>query len=451
MKKIALLTTMLSLVVMVQAQYESIKNKLLIATPKNIQDAKDDVDKKMTNAKFTSKPEAYILKATIYSYLSSDSATRAAGKAGPYQEEAETTLKKYLELDPTGDLISDPIYRNGPINLYGNLFNEGYELYQAKKYAESFNKFKKVSDYSDLLSKHKQLNSNVDTNVLILAAYTADNSDQKDEAAKFYQRLADAGVSGESYENVYRFLVTHYFSKGDMANFEKNKVLGAKYYPKSEFFTYDKVDFAVGLAEGLPAKLEAIDALLANDPDNYKANMSLVELAFSALHSEKEEDGGVPAKDRAKLEERMLKALTKLQQTKPEDPLPFVVMGDHYINISIQADKKREDHVADMRKRNKPGTPASKEDIAKRDALEKDYETVYFKAIEPYEKAAAIYGSKVGSLTDQEKQQYKKVAGYLGDLYTFKASRAKGAKPAEVAKLEADAKKWNDIYDTIKR
>lgn len=449
MKKIALLSTMLSLVLLAQAQYESIKNKLLIVTPKNLQEAKEDVDKKMSNAKFASKPEAYMLKATIYAYLAADSTNKATGKSDAFEQEAEASLKKYQEMDASAELIKDPIYRNAAIGLYEKLFNEGYDYYQSKKYAESYSKFKKVSEYSDLLIKNQLLNSPVDTNVLILAAFTADNSDQKAEAVKYYKRLADANVTGDSYENVYRFLVTYYFTNKDMDSFEKYKALGLKYYPKSEFFTYDKVDFAVGLETDFDKKLAAIDELLVSDPNNYKANMNLVELAFEALHSEKD-DVKKPANP-AKLEEKMLKALTSLQQTRPEDPLPFVVMGDHYINMSILADKKREEHVADMRKRNKPGTPASKEDIAKRDQLEKEYEAIYYKATEPYEKGAALYAKKGNDLNAQEKQQYKKIAGYLGDIYTFKAARSKNAKPAEIAKFEAEAKKWNDIYGSIGR
>lgn len=56
-------------------------------------------------------------------------------------------------------------------------------------------------------------NSPLDTNVLILAAITAESSDNKEDAAKYYVRLADAKVDGEGFESVYRFLVSYYFAK----------------------------------------------------------------------------------------------------------------------------------------------------------------------------------------------------------------------------------------------
>jgi hypothetical protein len=50
-----------------QSLYEPIKNLVIIT---QYQKAKEDLDKAMGNAKFTSKPEAYILKTLVYSTLS---------------------------------------------------------------------------------------------------------------------------------------------------------------------------------------------------------------------------------------------------------------------------------------------------------------------------------------------------------------------------------------------
>ena len=117
----------------------------------------------------------------------------------------------------------------------------------------------------------------------------------------------------------------------------------------------------------------------------------------------------------------------------------------------LRADKindARAAHVQDMKTRTKPGTQPSKADIAKRDELDKAYADAFDKAREPYEKAAAIMAAKVDKLTGSQKQQYRKVAGYLGDIYTYKKAQAKA--PADQAKFTADAKKWNDLYDTLR-
>jgi hypothetical protein len=86
--------------------------------------------------------------------------------------------------------------------------------------------------------------------------------------------------------------------------------------------------------------------------------------------------------------------------------------------------------------------------VAKRDALDKEYAETLDGAREPYEKAAAILAAK-DHLEMRDKQQYKKAASYLADIYANKKVNAKG-KPADQAKYAAEEKKWNDVYDSIK-
>ncbi|MGZ8509705.1 MAG: hypothetical protein ACXWWA_04985, partial [Chitinophagaceae bacterium] len=278
MKKITFSLMMLMLALFVKAQtYDEIKQYLVLGQYKK---AKEDIDKRMTNAKFAAKPEAYILKATIYSALAADSATQKTPEAATLRAESEAAFKKYQEMDPTNELVKDPVYQNAPVRIYSNLFTVGYNQYEQKNYAESFETFKKVNSYSDLLSRHKLLTSPLDTNAVILAGITAEQSNQKDEAAKYYGILADAKVSGANYESLYRFLVTHHFTKKDMAGFEKYKALGKEIYPKSDFFTYDKTDFAMGLESNFDSKMKSLEDVLAKDPTNYKANLSMGQLIY---------------------------------------------------------------------------------------------------------------------------------------------------------------------------
>ena len=204
MKKITFSLFMLMLAFIVNAQtYEEIKQFVMLGQYKK---AKEDVDKRMTNAKFAAKPEAFILKAAIYSALAADSATALTPEAAALRSEAEAALKKYQEMDPKMELIKDPVYQNAPIRIYSSLFSVGYKQYEEKKFAEAFETFKKVDGYSKVLAEQKLLNSSLDTNVVILAGITAESSGNKAEAAKYYQKLADAKIAGANYESVYRFL-----------------------------------------------------------------------------------------------------------------------------------------------------------------------------------------------------------------------------------------------------
>ena len=418
MKKTALFLMTLVLAVIVKAQsYDDIKSYLLLGQTKK---AKEDIDKRMTNSKFASKPEAYILKAAVYSALAADSAVQNTPEAATYRSESEAAFKKYQEMEPSGELMKDPVYQNAPVRIYSNLFSVGYKQYEEKQWAEAYETFKKVDGYSSILSQQKLLNSDLDTNVVILAGITAESSNQKDEAAKYYSRLADAKLAGTNYESIYRFLVTHYFTKKDMNNFEKYKALGKELYPQSEFFTYDKTDFAVGLESDFNAKLKSLEEVLAKDPNDYKANLSIGQVIYDTLNSKVE--GAVPPANAEELEKRMVAAFNAAGEAKPDEQLPYLVIGDYFVMLKAEGLKK----------------------------TDKKYAEYLEAGREPYEKAAAIFEKKgLANLNGSDKQQYKKAAGFLEDIYNFKKEQAKG-KPAEVAKYTAEAKKWGDLYSSIR-
>lgn len=444
MKRILFLITISLSAFLVKAQkYEDIKNQLVF---NKFKEARVELDKGMSNPKFTSKAEAYILKTAVYAGLSMDPANKNSATGDQLASDADAAFKKYKEMDVELSLINDPIYQYGPINLYSNYYSSGYTDYTAKKWDASFAKFKKAAEYSDLLIGKKLFQSTVDTNVLILAGITAENSGNKEEAVKYYSRLAENKITGEGFETVYRFLVSHYFGKKDLVSFEKYKALGKELFPKSDYFNYDKVDFAIGLQEKFEDKIKAIDEVLATDPNNFKANEVLGELIYDTLNPKHQTDP-LPA-NAAELEKKMVTAFTKAAAAKPGFELPFLYIGDHFINKAVEADKAREAHAADMKTRTKTGTMASKEDIAKRDALDKAYGEILEQAREPYEKAAATFAAKE-KLEARDKQQYKKAANYLAEIFAFKKVLAKG-KPADVAKYTAEEEKWNKVWDSIK-
>lgn len=445
MKKILLLITISITGLAVNAQnYENIKNLLILT---QYQKAKEDVDKAMSNAKFTGKPEAYILKASIYAALSMDDTKKNTAVGDQLTTDGDAAFQKFKQMDPSMALLEDLVYQNGPINLYSSYYTSGYNDYTGKKWDAAYGKLKKAVEYSDLLIGRKLLTVAIDTNVLILAGITAENSSSKEEAVIYYSRLADHKIQGDGFESVYRYLVSHYFQKKDFASFEKFKTIGGELYPKSDFFNFDKVDFAVGLETNFDAKVKAVEELLATDPNNFKANQVLGEIIYDTLNP-RDETAMLPS-NAAELEKKMVIAFTKAAAAKPGFENPFIYMGDHFINKAVKVDQERVAHAADMKARTKPGTPNSKEDIAKRDALDKKYGDALELAKDPYEKAVQIFGSKA-SLEQKEKQQYKKAVNYLADIASFKKIQAKNKKSPDAAKFEAEEKKWNDLWETIK-
>ncbi|MCX8019020.1 MAG: hypothetical protein N2747_00835 [Chitinophagaceae bacterium] len=419
-----------------------VKNLLILG---QLQKAKQDVDKAMGNSKFNSKPEAWLLKSCIYSSLAMDEKNKNTPEGFQFAGEADAAYKKYREMDPALSLLSDPIYQNAVINLYSYYYSAGYNEYAKKNWGDGVNKLSKAVEYSDLLISRKLISAPLDTNVLILAAVTAENNNQKDVAASYYKRLADARLGGKEFETIYRFLMVYYFNKKDIPNFEKYKALGQQLYPESEYYTYDLIDFAVGLSETFDEKIKAIEEAIAKDPSNYKAHQVLGEVIFDTLHSNKE--NAVLPHNAQELEAKMIAAFKKSAELKPDSEIPYLFLGDHFITKAVKVNDERAAHAADMKKRTKPGHANSKEDIAKRDMLDKKYGEALEVAREPYEKAAAIMEKK--ELNNRDKQQLKKICNYLAEIYAYKRIMAKG-NPAEQAKFAAEEKKWNDKYDNIK-
>lgn len=443
MKKFFLLSTVLLLAFFIQAQnYDAIKTLITIRQYKK---AKDDLDKAWTNAKFTSKPEGYLLKAAVYGGLANDASTKGTPAADPLVVEADAAFTKYREMDPSMALINDPVYQDAPLSIYSGLYTSGYKDYEAKNWQASFQKFKKGVEYVDLLIS-KKIITNIDTNSIILAGITAEYAEMKDESAKYYGRLADMKIPGKDFESIYRFLVSYYAGKKDDANFEKYRAIGKELFPTSEYFKYDKVDFAIGTETDFNKRVKALEETLATDPNNEKAQEFLAELIYDTLYSNKE--GSVLPANAAELDTKMVAAFTKSASLKPDNEMPWVYVGQSYIIKRDRINEAREKHAADMKTRTKPGTQSSKEDIAKRDALDAQYGAAYLAAEEPFKKAAEIFEKKPKPMTGQDIQRYKNIAGYLGEIAGYKKGKAKG-NPADLAKYTADEKKWNDLYDEI--
>jgi hypothetical protein len=438
---------LLSFSILKAQNYEPIKSLMILS---QIEKAKSDIDKSFSNTKFTAKPEAHILKSNIYVKLSSKAFAEKVDTALGSQltEEADNAFKAFSKLDTSMKLLSDPTYFEAVILLYNNFYYLSIYDYNKKDFLEAINKVNKAIYYSDILIKNNVIKSPLDTNILEIGASIAEVGGLKDEAARFYKKLADFKVTGERYEGVYKYLVSYSFAKKNMIDFETYRKLGKENYPNSEYFDYDKVDFAVGLANSFNEKLKAIEELLAIDPDNFKANQVLGEILYDTLKP-REQDVVFPT-NYNDLEKRMIEAFTKAAKANPENEIPYVYIGDHFINKALAVSEKRDQHAQDMKARTKPGTMASKEDIAKRDALDKEYAATLEGAIDPYEKAVAIFEKK-SKLDTRDVQLFKKAVSWLSDIFAFKRAMAGKAKnTAEQNKWAAEEKKWNERYESIK-
>lgn len=446
MKKILLLVfanISLSLVGWSQS-IESIKTLTLLGQTDK---AKAEIDKAASNQKFMAKAEAYILKTAIYASLSMSDENRAKPTGNALVEEAHNAFEKYKSMEPDlKKMNEEDLYKNGPINIYYNYYNQGLTDYNAKNWETAIPKLKKAINYSDFLIGKSILNFPLDTNLLILTGFVAERANNNEVAVMAYKRLADGKVAGPDFEIVYQYLVRYNFLSKDLINFEKFKSLGASLYPETEFFKLDELDFTVGIVESIAEKMSALNGFIQNNPDSYKAHELRWTYLYDTLANVQEGDA-IPT-EKAQWESDMLTSLKKCAQLRPEEIKNHQYLGNYYVIKKELANEERRKFAEELQKRTKPGTKASPADIAKREQLDKEYLEAMDIILEPYLLTAKLYAG-LKTLDPREKQQYKNIAGYLAEIYESKQKRAV-KDPALAAKWGAEAKKWNDTYDSVK-
>ena len=406
--------------------YQDIRNAFAL---QQYSKAKTDIDKAMQDAAFSSKAEAYILKAAIYGALAADALKTNPAQAESLAAEADAAFKKYKEKDAGLQLLNDALYQNGPVNIYTIFYTTGYTDYSQKKWGTALDKISKAVNYSDLLIQKKIINASIDTNVLVLAGVAAENFGKKDAAVVYYGRLADAGIKGEGFETVYRYLVSYYFTQKNYTLFEKYKAVGKAAYPSSDYFSFDKIDFAVGTTTGFDNQVSAVQSLLKDDPGNFKANEVLGEVIYDELNKRLEKNNDFSSGEQ--LEAIMIPAFKKAALAKPGYAIPYLYMGDYFINKAVAIDNIRN----------------VEKDPEKKKLLDGEYGTALLAAGDPYEKAVAIF-QKNNNLEQKDKAQYKKAVTYLGDIAQYK--KVKATTDPEKTKWAAEQAKWNALYESIK-
>ena len=427
--------------------YEDVRNLLVLG---QVKAAREKLDQGMAKPKFAAKPEAYILKATVYGYLLNDSSL--ASQHGQLEQEAIGAYEKYLEMDPKKELINQTPYNNTPITFYSNYFNNGIKLYNKKDWAAAAESFKHTVKWSDFIIDNKLASMTLDTTANLLAGASYQNAKNEDEAARYFTRLTDKKIGGEDNEFMYQFLTGYYFRKGDIANFEKIKAAGASLYPKAEFFTYSEEDFIMSMEDKVEMR-KRLEAKLQKEPDNTALLETYGLILFEELNKE---DGERPG-NYEELEGKMVDFLSKAGDRNTKSGKAYYYLGNHFINKGVRINDKIREVTDEIRKVNAAAKPNPKtgklppppaELTDKRAALQKDYDAEVDKALPFLLKSAEGYG-KADGLKGMELQNYKRLVDQLILIYGDKKAASKV--PADKAKFEAEEKKWSDTYNKISK
>jgi hypothetical protein len=378
-----------------------------------VKKAKEDVDKAMANAKFNSKPEAWLLKASIYAALAGDKDMAAQSEV--LMAEAVNSFNTYKQKDPEYKLLKseNSFYAGTPGTIYTTYFNNGIAGYNKKDWAAAAKQFKLAVEMSDFLIAQKMITIPIDTNALLLAGASAQNAELGDEAVGYYGKLADIKVAGEDYEFIYPYLVEHYAKKGDQAKKDKYLAVGRQLYPKNTYWCNLPL---IEAGEDTLKIFAAYDQMIKDGCAGYDTYYDYARELYNYIHFGKSK----PA-DPAKYEAKLMEVLKKSIETKETPEANLLMCRIHYLAISDLIEQYN------AVKGTKP------EDVKKRTDIAAKLNAKYEELI-PYANAAFdVYDAKA-TLKPGEKANFKIVTNMIVEYWVNKKDKEKQKKYEEKLK-----------------
>jgi hypothetical protein len=376
--------------------------------------AKDAIDKYLSDPKNAKDADAYFDKAVIYNKYSKDPELK--GDCPDCKLQAFEALKKCKELDKKNtQLLLDQ--NRSFLDLYNGSYQAGVDAYNDKNFSLSFNNFKNTITIGDYM-RDKQIAKvpALDTPVVLNAGLAAQANKDDSTAVYYYQKLADANVSGPAYIGIYEYLVYYYKTAKNDAAYTAAIAQGQQLYPAD---TYWKTVAASKATEGLSKDdlFKKYDDMLQKDPTNYDLSYDYSVELYNYIYANP--DSSVKADSYKPRAYDQLKKTIAIKST-PEDNL---MMARYLYNSSFD----KSDAAASIK-------GGSAEAIKKRNEFNAGALSDMNECI-PYAQVAYNYYTSLPSLKAAEKENYKASMIILESIYEAKKDATKAA--MYTAKLKA--------------
>jgi tetratricopeptide (TPR) repeat protein len=412
MKKLLLLVAIIGFIQVLHAQdFTKVRNLVLL--PNQLEGAKTEIDKLMTDPKAQAKAEGWLWKAKVYAGLYADDKLRA--KYPGSEAVADDAFQKYEKMDPTYKLLKENGLQTLAGEMYGTSFNQGVSSYNAKNWDSSAYYFKFAVKYSDIIFQNKwgrDTTMTIDSTSVLYTGIAFEKSNKKDEAAVYYGRIADAKIAklgGNEMTDIYKWLADYYDQKKDYAKSVHYLELGRAVFPKDLYWPDMELELArkTGNKDTLFAKYEEV---IKEVPDNhlfyYNYGLELYQYATDTS------SGSRPANS-ADLVKKAQDLLGKSLQIKPDYPQAALVLGQISYNAGV-----------DLQQQVKTIKGTKPEDVKKRADLRVAAGKQFDQAIPNLEKVDQDLGSKA-KLKMEEKTTLKDAYDLLITIYEQKNTKDK--------------------------
>lgn len=376
--------------------------------------AKEAVDKHLEVPKNAQKPEGWYYKGFIYNNLSKDS-TKPIAENAALKATAFDALKKYRELDPKAELLTEQ-NNSSLFDLYVGYYSDlGVKAYLAKDPSTAFDHFSKsleIHDYivaNNLTGANGFKFSNLDTTLTLYTAIAAAEAKKTDEAASYYKRIVDANITDAQYIDAYQFLADHYKTKKDKANFASIIEKGKKSFPtNNEYWTAMEIEEATeGI--GKPEIFTKYEELMTKNATNYTLPYNYGVEMYRYIYSDEMKDSNTTAY-KTKLPEVMKKAIA-IKNTSEANFLLSNFLYNNSIDLAEEARKIK---------------GAKPEDVKKRKAMQAEAEAAMNESV-PYAEAVVSLFSSIEKPKSSEKINYKQALVILKNVAEVKKDATKVA------------------------
>jgi tetratricopeptide (TPR) repeat protein len=198
--------------------------------------AKKQIDSFFNDKKNSDEAAAWYYKGRVYTEV-----VRQHDKSN-YRilQEAFKAYKRYQELDSENRLmqLNDNV---DLFQLYDLCYNTAADFYNEKDYDLAYNHFKIALDVEEYISQkgfsfQGKKFPLLDTSLINLTGSAAYLSNKEEEAIPYFERLANAKISGDDYKGVYALLYQHYTKKKDQEKAAKYLAAGKELFPDNQYW-----------------------------------------------------------------------------------------------------------------------------------------------------------------------------------------------------------------------
>ncbi|MFM2361299.1 MAG: hypothetical protein RLZZ316_201 [Bacteroidota bacterium] len=411
MKKFTLIVLLATVAVTAFAQ--KVDKAKDYVTKNKFAEAKNEIEAVLADPKNQKNAEAWYIKCKAYNGIAADAGLSAQTPDARWT--AFEALKKYIELDDKAGILLQFDKYQPVMDIYQGYYRIGAAQFNEQKNPEALANFKSCLTVGEFMAKQGWTNVKMDTTVVLYAGIVAERAKNKDEAAFYYGKLAEAKVNSKEYIDIYKWLADFYYQdKKDVTNSQKFLGLGKEVFPEDPFWATYELEMLRdgGDKKALFAKYEEV---IAQNPTNHENIFNYgVEMYQEAYKPEIKERPTNSVEIIAKVEAQMKKVI----ELKPEYVSAYLVLGQISYNRGID--------VTNVNKTIRPpaGGKLKPEELKKKEELRAEAGKHFDAAIPHFEKIDALIGSK-GKLTGTEKQNLKEAYDLLTTIYDVRGNKEK--------------------------